>query len=177
MVCYLTNSFNQQLYQFTIQVEGMLCGFVTLWIIGQSALNQCLVLFWKKAIVELLIEFSNSTSLISDHQFGFRAGHLINGVDQLLLINKQWYYRIFLRCTNSWYCLLWLFEGIWQSESPVLLEKLLCIWVHPSLFGWIGQFLQLRSMCGRIADKNSRTVLVCSRDPQGSVLEPILFLI
>ena len=64
-----------------------------------------------------------------------------------------------------------------KVNHQVLLEKLFCIGVHPSLVGWIGQFLQLRSMCVRISDKSIRTVQSAVVFPNGRCWYNILFLV
>ncbi|VDL92859.1 unnamed protein product [Schistocephalus solidus] len=58
-----------------------------------------------------------------------------------------------------------------------LLYKLNCIWVRGKLLNWIENLLIGRSQIGRLGDQQSAQVAVESRIPQGSVLDPILFLI
>ena len=94
-------------------------------------------------MVRLMMDYLNSNSLLSTHQFGFRSKH--STIDQLLLT-----YDYISSAVDSGKLVDLLFfdfsKAFDRVSHSVLLDKLVCIEVHSSLVAWISEFLRGRSM-------------------------------
>ena len=125
-------------------------------------------------IAARLNEYLEENSILTEHQFGFRAGR--STLDQLILVYD---------CISTWYdegsavdLLLFDFSKAFDVVShSVLLTKLKLLGIDSNLIAWIEAFLTGRTMSVAIRDAHSRPRQVLSGVPQGSVLGPILFLL
>ena len=81
-------------------------------------------------------------NLISDHQFGFRAGH--STLDMLLILTKQWMevlnFRPEIRATSLDIC--HAFNIVWH---PTLFSNLSAYDIQGQLHTWLTDFLYSRS--------------------------------
>ena len=118
--------------------------------------------------------FLFSNGLISDHQFGFRPGD--STLDKLLLLSQQW-----MEVLNAGHEIRAIsldmscaFDLVWH---PALLRKLSLYGFQCHLHSWLADFLSCRSQ--RVAPNGvlSSPLLVQAGVPQGSVLDPVIFLV
>ena len=128
----------------------------------------------ERIITARLNEYLGENGILTDHQFGFRAGR--STLDQLILVYDS---------ISPWYdegsaidLLLFDFSKAFDVVShSVLLTKLKLLGIDSNLIAWIEAFLTGRTMSVAIRDAHSRPRQVLSGVPQGSVLGPILFLL
>ena len=112
--------------------------------------------------------------LISDRQFGFRAGHSTS--DALTYIAQRLSNTINDREEARVVCLdiSKAFDSVWH---PGLLVKLRALGFAGKLLHWLADYLRNHSMKVILNEKSSSTKFINAGVPQGSILGPLLFII
>ena len=125
----------------------------------------------ERHIFNYLYEFCSAHNILSNCQFGFRPGF-----STLLSILNSWFSSLDLKkavCT-AFFDLTKAFESVphkslLHSLSSLNLSPLLLSWLHSFLQGCIQQVIINGSLCSKSQ--------VTSGVPQGSIVEPLLFII
>lgn len=126
----------------------------------------------EKTVAEQLVKHLNTKKLMHPMQFGFRANHSTDtaccyfvehikaNLDKGGVVGA-----VFLDLRKA-------FDTV---NHTVLLSKLACFQLAPSVLKWIESYLLNRAQCVKINDKAS-SLKACSMGvPQGSILGPLLF--
>ena len=116
----------------------------------------------------------NSNDLISNKQFGFRAGHstsdALTYVSQCLtnsLNNREEARIVCLDISRA-------FDRVWH---PGLLAKLAVLGFSGTLLDWLKDYLRNRSLKVVLNGRSSGVKIINAGVPQGSILGPLLFII
>ena len=149
----------------------------------------------ERILCQHLTDYLDTNSLLSPHQFGFRAGR--STLEQLLLV-----YDTVSRCTDvggTVDVILFDFSKAFDVVvHELIVSKLSCLGIQGPILQWVKYFLMGKTKVrhdtnlgekAEISTSVRRTMQVCiqghtskSRDvlsgvPQGSVLGPLLFLV
>lgn len=117
--------------------------------------------------------FFDDNQILTDKQFGFRSGRL---TDQLLLTYNE--VTADLDSGHPVDLILFDFSKAFDVvRHTILLEKLRLVGIQGRLIDWLEDFLVGRTMQVLVKGTTSKTTVVKSGVPQGSVLGPILFFV
>jgi hypothetical protein len=128
----------------------------------------------ESAINSQLLSFLESSSLLSDHQYGFRQARSTG--DLLSYVTNCWSSALesFGESRVVALDISKAFDRVWHKG---LIAKLPMFGIHPKLISWIADFLSCRSIAVRIDGAISNQLPINSGVPQGSVISPTLFLL
>ena len=129
---------------------------------------------FEKAIFNQVYKYLNDNKLLSKYQSGFRPMH--STLTALIDITDNWYVNIDDGLTNA-ILFIDLKKAFDTTEHEILLSKL-------ELYGFKGASLKLfrdylsdRTQVTVINNVNSETSFINCGVPQGSILDPLLFLL
>ncbi len=116
----------------------------------------------------------NKHQLISDKQFGFRAGH--STADALTYVSQNLHDTKDKRQESRLICLdiSRAFDRVWHKG---LISKLEALGLKGTLLKWLEDYLTNRELKVTINGKSSWAKAINAGVPQGSILGPLLFII
>jgi len=124
-------------------------------------------------IKDKLMRFLESNDLLCKEQHGFRSGR--SCLTNLLETFENW-----TKALDEGYGLdvVYLdYRKAFDSVPHWLIEKLKSFGINGKLLQWLEDFLTLRTMKVGLGKTFSQLLEVLSGIPQGSILEPLLFLL
>ena len=127
----------------------------------------------KQKLNARIFEYLQSNSLIYQHQSGFQQNH--STVTQLCFLDHQWRTAID-QGSSVQVAFLDLSKAYDRVSITGLLSKLSLLGFNYSALEWFANFLQKREQCVHLSDATSVLQKPESGTPQGTVLEPVLFL-
>lgn len=134
----------------------------------------CFSKIFEKIMSTRLLEYLNTNSLLTEHQYGFRPRYSTElAIQQLCqhiydtIDNKKFQITVFCDITKA-------FDTI---SHPILQEKLKFFGIRGSAFKWFSSYLSNRQQFTSFNKIPSTYSFVNCGIPQGSILGPILFLI
>ena len=138
------------------------------------AITSILCKVMESLINKKLLHFFESSSSLSDHQYGFRKARSTG--DLLAYVTHIWSSALesFGESRVIALDISKAFDRVWHAN---LLAKLKSFGVNASVCSWIHSFLSDRSIAARIDGALSDNFSINSGVPQGSVISPILFLV
>ncbi|CAH1239463.1 Hypp5830 [Branchiostoma lanceolatum] len=135
----------------------------------------CIISKVMEAIInKALWQHIDKNSLISDKQFGFRAGH--STADALTYVTQHLHDAKDKRQESRLICLdiSRAFDRVWHRG---LIAKLKAIGVDGHVLKWFENYLADRELKATISGKTSTARLINAGVPQGSILGPLLFIL
>ena len=127
----------------------------------------------EKIMHNRLVSFLDKHNILSNHQYGFREKHstfmaLISLIDKVTeeMENKYLTLGIFIDLSKA-------FDTI---NHDIMLYKLQHYGINGVLSKWFNSYLKNRQQFVQIGQSTSKTMTVVCGVPQGSILEPLLFI-
>ena len=138
------------------------------------SLTSHIIKIFERVLRVNIIEYIESSNILSDEQYGFRQGRscmsqLINHYENLITILEE--------NTNADSLYLDMSKAFDKVDHSILLKKMKAMGIRGKLHKWLTAFLKNREQYVLVDGHKSTVEKVLSGVPQGTVLGPLMFIL